>query len=343
MTNALLRIDIGGAQALLALLKDVGRGRLPTEVALQSVLKANKYFVDFYCQSKTVTPERLSETIYRCAESDFEPRGPILSALVGGFRRTIADGDRLQAKLDFLATTNPSEVVEHVLTYLPPATPLRSVIHITVDGFNGGFQYQGEIGLSLLVAATDPDQFASGIAHELHHVGFSYWAERDPIRQALLKEQSGRAVAVRHVQNLLSEGLAIFYCTPAMMREGTASGVYAAKLEKYRQDESALFAQAEKVLALSLNPHVDLDTCEQAFEAVAMDFDGILPVAHYLGARMVEVLDSFTPPERIIECVCVLPDFLPLYNHAARQTNAFVFDPSLVEQFSQMFAAKDAI
>jgi len=337
-----LTINFEGAQTLLTLLKSVTKGNRPTETELQSVLTANEFFVDFYCQWEGVTPESLVETMCRFNQPDFEPLAPVLSALAKGFRQAIEEIDCLQTKLDFLMTTNTSAIVDRVLAFLPRHTPLQSTIHITIDGFNGGFQHRGEMGLSLLGNITNREQFESGIAHELHHVGFYYWAECDPIRQAVLKERSGRAVAVRHVQNLLSEGLAIFYCSPDMMRDDRMTGAYASKLAKYRQEESRLFVQAEKVLALSLNSDADFETCRRAFEVMAIDPDGILPIAHYLGVRMIETMSQSHPQERIIECVQSLSHFLPFYNQAAQGIGAFIYDPSVVEQFSRIFKATGA-
>lgn len=338
----MLTIDLDMAQVLLAVLNRVQNGNLPTETDLRPILTANRFFVDFYCQWEGVNSEKLVEAICRFNQPEWKPSVPVLAKLAEGFQQAVEESDLLQAKLSFLKTVDTSAVVSRVLTHLPHDTPLQSTIHITIDGFNSGFQHQGEMGLSLLGDTTNPERFETGIAHELHHVGFSYWAERDPIRQALLKEQSGRTIAVRHVQNLLSEGLAIFYCSPEMMRQDRATGAYAVKLEKYHQEEFRLFAQAEKVLALSLNRDTEFGTCRRAFEVMAIDLDGVLPIAHYLGARMIETMSRSHSQESIIECVRSLPDFLPLYNQAAQGIGAFIYNPSVVEQFGQIFKAGGA-
>ncbi len=200
------------------------------------------------------------------------------------------------------------------------------------------------MGLSLLMDITDPERFETYTAHELHHVGFAYWAERDPIRQAVFREQPGRAVAVRHVQNLLSEGLVIVYCSPFQTEADETGGIlsakearYQAKLGKYRREERSLFAQSESVLTLCLEPDADYDTCQQAFDGVAIDLDGIEPIGHYIGAQMVETMDRFHPHERIVECVRSLRDFLPLFNQAAQKAGFFVYNPAAVEQFRQIW------
>jgi len=336
----MLTINIEGAQVLMAFLNRTSKGNLPAESEMQTVLAANRFFMDFYSRWKGVTRESLIETMCRFNQPEYQPESPILSALAKGFRRAVIENERMQANLEFLRCVNPPIIVGGVLAYLPAHTPLQSVIHITIDGFNGGFQYQGQMGWSLLGDIISTEQFEAGISHELHHVGFAYWVERDPIRQSLLNEKSGREVAVRHVQNLLSEGMAMFYCSPDMVREEKVPEAYAHKLKSYRQDERLLFTRSEKLLALALKPDADFATCQQSLEALSIDFDGILPIGHYLGARMIESMSKHHPQKRIIECVQSLSCFLPLYNQSARKSGAFVYDPSLVEQVSQIFKAK---
>jgi hypothetical protein len=336
----MLTIHIEGAQNLLTFLTRISSGNPPANAELQVVRDSNQFFIDFYSCWKGVTRERLIETMRRFHQPDYQPESPVLSALAKGFARAVVENKRMQANLDFLRGANPSIIVEGVLAHLPAHTPLQSAIHITIDGFNGGFQYQGQMGWSLLNDITSPAQFESGIAHELHHVGFAYWIERNLIRKSLLNEKSGKSVAARHVQNLLSEGLAMYYCSPNMMMEDRVPEAYARKLASYHRDERLLFTQSEKLLALTLKPDADYATCNQALQALSIDFDGILPIGHYLGARMIETMSQHHPQERIVECVQSLVRFLPLYNQAARKSGEFVYDSTIVEQVNQIFHAE---
>lgn len=332
----MLTLNIEGAQVLLALLNHIATGNVPTESESQALCAANHFFLDFYSRWQGMTQENLIEAIHRFNQPDYSPATPVLAALTRGFQRAVAENERLQANLNFLRTVNPSAIMARVQPYLPPDTPLQSTIHITIDGFNGGFQYQGQMGWSLLNDISTPGQFEAGIAHELHHVGFACWVERDPIRQTLLREKSARAIAVHHVQNLLSEGLAMFYCSPETLNEAHASAAYARKLAQYRQEESQWFAQAEQVLRASLEADADFDACRRALTTLALDLDGMLPAGHYLGARMIETMSRHHPQEQIVECVRALTCFLPLYNQAARAAGVFVYAPAAVEQFSRL-------
>ncbi len=88
-----------------------------------------------------------------------------------------------------------------------------------------------------------------------------------------------------------------------------------------------------------MEPGADFQACQQAYDGIAMDLEGIEPMGHYIGARMVEIMSQFHPHNSIVECIRPLPDFLPLYNQAAQQAGAFVYDPDAVEQFRRIWIA----
>ena len=337
----MLTIDLQGAQALLDLLVRVRSGDIPDEAELETVLAANEFFVDFYSRWE-VTREGIVEAMRRFDQAEWAPDGRLLAKLAEGFRQAVDQLDVLRARMDLLRTIDPAAISARVLAYLPPDTPLESVIHVTVDPFNSAFVHRREMGVSLLKGVPDRQHFEEAVAHELHHVGFRFWAERDPIRQALLEERSGRTVAVRHVQNLLFEGMANYCCTPQwVLREvpdESPADPYEARLARLRGEEAQLFARAEGILAASLSPDADLERCRENLRALALDLEEmLLPAAHYLGARMVETMSQCHPLGEIVGCVQDLPRFLPLYNQAARETGAFVYDPRLVDQFGQMW------
>ena len=103
--------------------------------------------------------------------------------------------------------------------------------------------------------------------------------------------------------------------------EGPPKDAYAARLARLRRKEREHFVQVESILAMSLEPDADYARCQQAYESLAMDMeDWQLPAAHYLGARMVQVMEAAYAREQIIACMKDLSSFLPLYNQAAEQS-----------------------
>jgi len=343
----MVTIDLEGAQALLDLLQRVREGHPASETELEEVVAANAFFIDFYSQWEGSDRETI-KTAMRCFNQPEQiPSGILPTRLAEGFRQAVDEMGLLKSRMSWLREIDTSSIAERVLAFLPANTPLDSVIHITVDLFNNAFVYKREMGVSLLKGAADRKTFEDAVTHELHHVCFRFWSARDAVRQTLLQEQSGRAVAVQHVQNLLSEGMANYYCTPGyVFRESPKEppvDPFQARLARLQREEEKLFAQAEAILAMSLEPETEYEPCWEAFKTLAFDMEeALLPAGHYLGARMVQTMEQVHPRNLIVRCVRYLPEFLPLYNEAARKAGAFVFGAQLIDQFVQLWDIEEA-
>jgi hypothetical protein len=346
----MLTIETQGGRALLALLQSIRSGKAAGEAELEAVLVANAFFVDFYSGWQGCDREKIKQSIRDFDQPVVPAAGLLLNRLVEGFRQAADQLDLMQARLVWLEALDPAGLSGLILDYLPPGTPLDAVIHITVDDFNNAFVSQGEMGVSLLRGVADRQTFEEVVSHELHHVGFRYWSARDTLRQQLIAERSGRSVAVLHVENLLMEGLANYYCSPryvfptppaeafAEPRAELPADPYLARLARLRREEGDFFAQANAVLEASLEPEAAYEPCLVALQAIAMDMqEAMLPAGHYLGARMIQVMQATCSRERILACIQRLPDFLPAYNQAAGPAGAFVFDPRPVTEFARLW------
>ena len=115
-------------------------------------------------------------------------------------------------------------------------------------------------------------------------------------------------------------------------------GPFQTRLARLQREEEKLFAQAEAILAMSLEAGAEHEPCREAFETLALDMEeALLPAGYYLGARMVQTMEQVHPRNLIVRCVRYLPEFLPLYNEAARKVGVFAWSARLVDQFVQLF------
>ena len=284
----MVTIDLEGAQALLDLLQRVRGGHPASESELEEVMAANAFFIDFYSQWEGGDRETIKEAICCFDQPEQVPPGMLPTRMAEGFRQAADEMDLMRGRMSWLGGIDASGIADQVLAFLPADTPLDSVIHITVDLFNNAFVHQREMGVSLLKGATDRSTFEEAVAHELHHVCFRFWAERDRTRQQLKQERSGRAVAVLHVENLLSEGMANCYCSPRYVFETRPDRLpgdaYVSRLARLRREEAQLFSKAEAILASSLESGADYGICLEAYNSLALDMEDFqLPAAHYLG------------------------------------------------------------
>lgn len=341
----MLTLDLQGANALIEWISKTAKGQPASTSALDEVVSANAFFVNFYSGWDGCSREKLRQVFQYFPQPERIPQGLVPTRLAEGFRQAAVQTDLLKTRLAWVSEIDLSGFAAHILSFLPDHTPLDAVIHITIDLVNNAFVHQGEMGISLLKGLDSRQTFEAVVSHELHHIGFRYWSGQDAIRQRLVQEHTGRSVAVLHVENLLMEGLANFYCTPQYVFASPTApqpgDAYQARLAKLQREEAEYFARAEAVLAQSLAPGAEFDPCLESLKAIALDMeDMMLPAGHFLGARMVQVIAQCLPQRQIISCVQNLPEFLPLYNQSARQSGGYVFSQQWVEAFDKIWNEK---
>ena len=306
-------------------------------------MTANNFFVEFYSGWDRGNREIIRQAMCHFDQPEQLPPGLFASRLAQGFRQAMDEIDTVQSRFAWLNEMDISGVEERILALLPADTPIDSSIHITVDDFNNAFVFKNGMGVSVLKGMNDRKTFEDVVSHELHHVCFRYWGARDGIRQEIIQEHSGRSVAVLHVENLLMEGLANYYCTPEYVfrisLDEPAGDPFQTRLVRLQREETQFFKQAEKILALSLESDAVYEACWEEFKTIAFDLeDAMLPAGHYLGARMIQTMQTLYSRDRILACIQHLDEFLPLYNEAAFQTGSYTFDPELVQKFGHLWA-----
>lgn len=144
--------------------------------------------------------------------------------------------------------------------------------------------FEGNASLSILMF--DPDKFdAAGFSHELHHAGFEYWIRANPRLQALLKEdRSYEGIAVKLIVNLLSEGLANYFCSPIMLHPPeNAPEDLKEKIIKYGQNLNQMVQEIQSLLSGCFSKTVPVELCKNRLMQMLLDPDGILPPIHFIG------------------------------------------------------------
>ena len=144
--------------------------------------------------------------------------------------------------------------------------------------------FEGNASLSILMF--DPDKFdVAGFSHELHHVGFEYWIRANPKLQALLKEdRSYERIAVKLIVNLLSEGLANYFCSPMMLHPPeNAPEDLKEKIIKYEQKLNQMVQEIQSLLSGCFSKTVPVELCKNQLMQMLLDPDSILPPIHFIG------------------------------------------------------------
>lgn len=310
-------IEIDGAAALL----DIFAAEKVDPDAVETALDHNEFFLAFY-ESMGIDRETIRELIL---EPTTEREHDVLDSLRSGFAEAAADPTAVRGYLHELSAIDPARVATHVSRYLPANASLDVTVHATIDGFNGGFRFQNDVGISVVGQTTDDVQAV--LAHELHHAGLFDVLEEEPVG-AMLERDGPDADAIELLVTLAGEGLAIHYAQGGL--ESFSEATVMATIQEYRVRERELFATVEDGFRTLLTGNGG-DERETAVQELLIDEEGSLAPVHYIGARMVDVADRIHDTEAIVESATDPGEFLRLYQTAARQCDDYRFDSEVVD------------
>jgi len=298
-----------------------------SESAVDRALEENALQLDFYTTHlDDVTRETFCQLLVAPEDA---PQGFAVDALADGFRDAQNRVDDLRGRVTALDTTDTGRVERVVRRYLPSDPALDVTVHAVVDGFNGGYQHDGDVALSVL--QTPPEQFEPKLQHELHHVGACEVREDDPFER-LSRPVSPAQDVTDLVTVLLLEGLAIAFAQGGL-------SVYEADpdlgdtIAEFHEREQSLFADLDETLAAVATTE-DPNDRQELVDSVATDPDGTLPQTHYLGARMVQGIGEAFDRDRAVNLVTAADEILPTYQRSARETGSYLFATDTVEQVS---------
>lgn len=321
----MVRIETAGARAALDALET--RSRADIDRALDAL----QFHIDYYgTHLDSVDRETFRELLESPGD---EPSGFALDALADGFQDASERSDEIRDTVEDLAGIETAAVERTVRRYLPGDPSLDATVHAVVDGFNGGFQHAGDVGISVL--ERPPGGFERLLRHELHHVGVREVRADDPFGRLTTADSPAQDTADL-VGMLLYEGLAIAEAQGGLsVYEDDPAA--AAVIEDYRDRERDLFADFDEALR-TLPDTEDPDRRQETIQSLVTDPEGVLPPSHYVGARIVQEIDRAFGEARAVELVTAIGDVLPTYRAAARETGAPTLSETAVERASSAVA-----
>jgi hypothetical protein len=322
----MVRIETDGARAVLNALESGA----PADA--DRALDALDIQPDFY----TTHVEDVTEETFRrllVAPEDV-PDGFAVDALTDGFDTAKNRLTELRSRIEALESVESGPIERDVRRYLPNDPNLDATVYAVIDGFNSGYQHEGDIAISIL--QTRPEEFGPKLRHELHHVGAREVRGDDPFGRLSMPVSPEQDVA-DVISVLLLEGLAIAYAQGGLSyyeSDPPASDAIA----EFRERERALFTELEETLD-AIATTDDPDARQSLVESVVTDPDGVLPPTHYLGVRIVEEIGDVFGQSRAADLVTATEEVLPTYQTAASHGDAFRFTPKTVDRISAAVAA----
>ena len=292
----------------------------PDRDAVETALARNEFFLAVY-ESMGVDRETLCEL----ALAPESPRDrDLLDQLRAGFAEAARSPGAIRERLDRLAAADTGRIGARVSRYLPAEATLDRTVYATIDGFNGGVQFRGDVGISV-VGRTTGDLDAV-LAHELHHAGL-FGVLEDRAVGELLDAEGPEADAVEVLVALQAEGYAITYAQGGLDAVGDEAMTVA--VEQFREREQVAFETVEAALRAALAGDDDRKT---ALRAALVDEEGAYAPVHCVGARMVELADRVHGVEALVAAATAPAEFLELYQTAATREGGYRFDPAVIDR-----------
>ena len=247
-----------------------------------------------YEKLMNLTKNDLSQIITNIGSDQPISVEPLKAKLEKGFRRcySLQTLERLRKGVEDASKKDFTEAETIALNYLPSGTTINSTIYLTVDSFNPGMVRGNDIGLSILSDLQNLDMHH--LAHELHHVGYMSCISRIPTLERIYANATApKEVAVRLILHLVSEGLANHYCTPDMVRTGeNKSDRVNTRIRGYEENLEDMLQDAWSLIRDSLDASEPIDKLNLRLMEVLIDEDSILPKVHFLGERLISILDD---------------------------------------------------
>jgi len=252
----MILVDSEGVDMLLGIFENIVRkGQPPSNDEIEILLSTGSVslMVEAYSRWPDFSREDFANVIANLANAKRASEGVVLSRLEDGFRSCLDEKtiNSLRQNVKEIVKVDFTESERLALTYLPPNTILKCIVYLTVDMFNPGMMYKGNISLSILDFDAKRFDF-SYLAHELHHSGFQYWMAQNSALKGLISDEisTHEQVAANMILNLLSEGIANYYCTPNMVRvHPEASGKHNIKICEYERSFSRMWLQVQSLLS----------------------------------------------------------------------------------------------
>lgn len=322
----MLRFETEGARAVLDALDSGDRADVERAVDVLGVQ------LDFYATHvDDVTRETFRELLSNPRDA---PEGFAVDALADGFSDARDRIETLRKRIAALESIDTDAIERDVCTYLPGNPELDATVYAVIDGFNAGYQHEGDVAISVL--QTRPELFGPKLRHELHHVGAREVRGADPFERLSTPVSPARDTADL-ITVLMLEGLAIAYAQGGLSVYEDDPDV-AATLDDYREREESMATEFDETVS-AVAATSDPATRQELVESVVTDPEGALPPTHYLGARIIEKIGGVFGESRAVDLVTEIGAVLPTYQTAAGKTDAWTFSPDTVDHVSAAIAS----
>jgi hypothetical protein len=259
------------------------------------------------------------------------------------FLRSAETRDRvpaLQRTLDTWKRADLNGAAARTLAYLPPGSTLRASIYLEIKPRTNSFVFDLDTNPGIFLyldPAVDRPLFENTIAHELHHVGNAQNCPPPSVRAANKSLSAPLALALEWL-SAFGEGFAVLAAAggpdvhPHAVDKPEAKARWDHDVADWRTDLVDLVAFFEAIL--------DQKLTGDAARTAGFKFFGDAQGPWYtVGWSMATRIERRFGRARLVECICDVRQFIPIYNASVRATPNST-EPLWPNRIAQVFAPR---
>jgi hypothetical protein len=312
----MITIEADGATMFLDLVEtSIREGRRITVEEAQRLLSTRtmSFTLSAYEKLLGLTGDDMVSILVNLGSEQPVNTDPVKLRFEEGFRSCygLEAVSRLRRDVDAVLSLDFGLAEHKALRYLPAGTVIESTVYMTVDAFNPGMVRGGNVGRSILRSFDDIS--IDHMAHEFHHAGImNCLFHRPGLVKLVVIVDTPEEVAAQLVLHLVSEGLANHYCTPNMVKAGEHKSPKAnERIHCYERNQNVMLEEAWGLIRDCLDGTEPLEEYKERLMAILIDRESILPNVHFIGEKIISVLENDPEIElKDIVDLCLHPENL---------------------------------
>lgn len=347
-----INVSLSAAEGMIKILTEFSRGlKLKKEEILYFLNEDEGCIKQFKFYKDDIRKNDYVDMIFAVAKNEsYETENFILKKMYSALNRIYSNLELLYKKLDNVKQFNFKGFEEKLTSTLPSGTELNINIFFCLDGFNGGsIVDENNMCVDVLFWPSNEDlerSIEGIILHEFHHIGFLYWRNKDERRKNILMNKDKSSLAVGLVEQILSEGAAVYFFNKEQelyelvleaYGEELAKGFKEGYLESWNNIEDKVNCLNNLLLQLLDRTNDNYDSLKSNTNKYFYSNENGEALNKVIGKHMCSVIEDTLGRQALIDSFINLQNFLVHYNKACEKIGEQGLDIQVLNKWKELW------
>lgn len=282
-------------------------------------------------------------------DKTIKPKNTTIKIMSKSFENILNNKNILQNKIKNIQEYDFTKLEDKLLETLPEDTELNVNLHIVLDGFNAECVLDDNnilIDAAFWPSNKENEYKIEGIIlHELHHLGFLYWLNKNGKRNEIIKEKNGYELAIKLVESIIGEGAATYFFNQNEDLTDILEEAYGKELAKqYKESLKICDINIEKIikkfesdLEYLLDNEDGYEKMQERIKDYSFSKEFGQPLDKAIGVHVCRTIESQEGRESLIETFKNPSLFLIKYNNSIKKLKGVALKESVIEKWIKLW------